>query len=223
MAGMVNIQSLFTGRVVAECCRIEHRDCELYPEERVSLHHAVARRRHEFGSGRVCARNAMARLGIKDSPLPRSPEGLPVWPAGIVGVISHSTTWCGAAVGRQEDIRGIGLDIETIDRVSMRIAKKVLTPAEYAWITTCSQEAQMRLALLFSAKETLFKCVSPVYGKRFGFYDMAITQVTQEEQSFEVKLDHTLSASLPHCITLTGRYCIHEGDVFTGMVLSRED
>jgi 4'-phosphopantetheinyl transferase EntD len=101
----------------------------------------------------------------------------------------------------------------------MKIARKVLTPAEMEWVHA-SEEAQKRLALLFSAKETAFKCVAPVYGKWFGFHDMAITHVT-EGQSFEVKLDPKIAAVLPRCPALTGRYLMHEGQVFTGMVLKQ--
>ena len=222
MEEIINIQPLFSDCVVTECCRLEEKEYELYPEERVAIQNAVDKRQQEFGAGRLCARKAIARLGIEDSPLPKGPDGPPVWPAGIVGVISHSNVWCGAAVARQEDICGIGLDIETINRVSMQIAKKVLTSLEMEWVNFGDEEAQKRLALLFSAKETIFKCVTPVYGKWFGFYDMVITHVT-EEQSFEVKLNDKISAEVPNCSTLIGRYLIHEGDVFTGMVLCQGD
>ncbi len=213
----LTIHSLFPDGVVTECCLVEEKEHELYPEEKASIQSAVAKRQQEFGAGRSCARKAMAKLGIKETPLPKNPDGSAEWPAGIVGAISHSTTWCGAAVARREEICGIGLDIETIDRVSMRIARKVLTPLEMEWVNA-SEEAQKRLALLFSAKETVFKCIAPIYGKRLGFYDSVITNVT-EEHSFEVKLDKKISTVLPHSSTLTGRYFIHEGEVFTGMVL----
>jgi len=222
MKGIINIKPLFSDCIVTECCRVEEKEYELYPEERVSIQNAVAKRQREFGAGRLCARKAMARLEIKDGPLLKGPDGSPVWPAGIVGAISHSNTWCGSAVARQKDIRGIGLDIETIDRVNIIIAKKVLSPVEMEWVNASDEEAQKRLALLFSAKETIFKCVAPVYGKRFGFFDTVITHVT-EEQSFEVKLNDKISAEVPNCSTLTGRYLMHEGDVFTGMVLYQED
>ena len=218
MEETITIQRLFPDCVVTECCRVEEKDYELYPEERVSIQNAVAKRQREFGAGRLCARKAMAILGIKDGPLLKGPGGSPVWPAGIVGAISHSNTWCGSAVASKGDIRGIGLDIETIDRVNMKIAKKVLTSSEIKWVNASDEEAQKRLALLFSAKETIFKCVAPLYGKRLGFFDAVITQVS-EEQSFEVKLNEKISAKVPHCSTLTGRYLIHEGDMFTGMVL----
>lgn len=222
MEGIVNIKPLFSDCVVTECCRVEEKEYELYPEERVSIKNAVAKRQQEFGAGRLCARKAMARLGIKDSSLPKGPDGPPVWPAGIVGVISHSNVWCGAAVARRKDIRGIGFDIETVDRVCMKIAKKVLTHAEMEWVNSSDEEAQKRLALLFSAKETIFKCVNLIYGKRFGLYDMVITHVI-EEQSFEVKLNDKISAEVPNCSTLIGRYLMHEADVFTGMVLYQGD
>jgi phosphopantetheine--protein transferase-like protein len=222
MEGIINIQPLFSDCVVTECCRVEEKEYKLYPEERVAIKKAVPKRQQEFGAGRLCARKALTRLGIKKYPLCKGPDGLPVWPDGIIGTISHSHTWCGAAVARHEDLRGIGLDIETIDRVSMQIAKKVLTPAEMEWVNASDKEAQKWLALMFSAKETIFKCVTPVYGKWFGFSDMVIINIT-EEQSFEAKLNDKISAELPNCSTLIGRYLMHEGNVITGMVLSRGD
>jgi len=219
---IITIQPLFSDCVVTECCRVEEKEYELYPEERVFIQNAVAKRRREFGAGRLCARNALARLGINKYPLCKGDDGVPVWPDGIIGVISHSHNWCGAAVAKKNDLCALGLDIETIDRVSMRIAKKVLTPVEMKWVNASDKEAQKRLALLFSAKETVFKCVASLYGKRLGFYDMVITHVT-EEQSFEVKLNEKISAEIPHCSPLSGRYLMHEGEVFTGMVLSQVD
>jgi len=220
MEVITTIQPLFSDCVVTECCRVEERDYELYPEERVFIQNAVAKRRQEFGAGRICARNALTRLGINKYPLCKGADGLPVWPDGIIGVISHSHNWCGAAVAKKDDLLALGLDIETIDGVSMRIAKKFLTPVEMEWVNTSDDEAQKRLALLFSAKETVLKCVTPVYGKRLGFYDMVITHVT-EEQSFEVKLNEKISAEVPNCSTLIGRYLMHEGDVITGLFLER--
>jgi len=217
---ITTIQPLFSDCVVTECCRVEEKEYELYPEERVSIQNAVAKRRQEFGAGRLCARNALTRLGINKYPLYKGADGVPIWPNGIIGVISHSHNWCVAAVAKKNDLRALGLDIETIDRVSMRIAKKVLTPVEMEWINAGDEEAQKRLALLFSAKETVFKCVAPLYGKRLGFYDMVVTHVT-EEQSFEVKLSEKIFAEIPHCSTLIGRYLMHEGEVITGLFLER--
>jgi len=218
MEEIIDIKSLFPDCVVTECCRIEEKEYELYPEERLSIQNAVAKRQWEFGAGRFFARKALSKLGINNYPICKGAGGLPVWPDGIIGVISHSHNWCAVAVAKKDDLRSIGLDIETIDRVSMQIAKKVLTPVEMEWVYACDEEAQKRLALIFSAKETVFKCITPVYGKWLRFYDMVITHDTRN-QSFGVKLNEKISLEIPNCSSLIGRYLMHEGNVITGLVL----
>ena len=86
---------------------------KLYPEERTAIATAVKSRQQEFTAGRTCARRAMGHLGLPDMAIPVGADRAPIWPAGIAGSISHSTTRCVAAIGRHSDgIKALGLDLE---------------------------------------------------------------------------------------------------------------
>ncbi|MFF9486115.1 hypothetical protein [Streptomyces sp. NPDC014676] len=72
----------------------------LHDEEREPLAPAaVERRRREFATGRVCARQALAALGVPPSgPLPRGSAGAPSRPGGVRGGITHCPGHRAAAV-----------------------------------------------------------------------------------------------------------------------------
>src|SRR5277367_2552834 len=66
------------------------------------LDRAVRARRTEFLAGRACARSALRKLadGRADDAIPIGPDRAPVWPAGIVGAITHAHGFAAAAVAR---------------------------------------------------------------------------------------------------------------------------
>ncbi|GAB3946415.1 hypothetical protein GCM10027614_39920 [Micromonospora vulcania] len=70
---------------------------ELLAAEQACLgERAVESRRRDFTAGRVCARRAMADLGLPASAVPAAADRAPVWPAGVVGAITHTTGYCAA-------------------------------------------------------------------------------------------------------------------------------
>ena len=63
-------------------------DAPLFPEEEALLTRAVAKRRREFTAVRSCARRAMEKLGVPAAPVVPGERGAPVWPDGVVNMIS---------------------------------------------------------------------------------------------------------------------------------------
>jgi len=212
------IARLFPGCVATACRRIGQGAIDLFAQEQELIQKAVDKRRREFAAGRACAREALGSIGLSPMPILRNEAGAPVWPDGILGAISHSHTWAGAAVTRLPDLCGIGLDIETIQRVNPGIGHMVLTQQETdIHAALPDTEKQQFLALVFSAKEALYKCLSPLSAQRIGFKD-AIVRRTEKEK-FEVLMSDRIASTLPACACMTGSYFLHEGSVFTGIVL----
>lgn len=56
------------------------------------------RRRREFLAGRAAAAEALAHGDMPRHSVSRTDRGVPVWPPGVVGSISHSRTWAVAVV-----------------------------------------------------------------------------------------------------------------------------
>ena len=76
-----------------------------------SLAKAVDKRLSEFVAGRYCAREALKLLGLTQPPsIGIRPDRGPDRPEGVVGAITHTDGFAWAAVARQRDLRGIGID-----------------------------------------------------------------------------------------------------------------
>jgi len=183
----------------------------IYPEEEELVRHAVPRRKREFSAGRACARRALAKLGIPPGPIPRMDERRPRWPKGIIGSISHSRTWCGAAVSRAEDIAGLGLDIEETTRMNREIARRVLLPEE--WERSSGNDEQLEWALIFSAKEAFYKAAWPIVKRYIPFQEVVVEKQRNNTLTFR-----GLSSDLDFP-GLTGRFVFHADHVISGVVI----
>jgi len=219
MTDIPDIQILFPDCVATACMDTNAAEYALYQEEQHLVEHAVTKRRKEFAAGRTCARRALELLGIRGCPLPANGDGSVAWPQETVGAISHSHSWCGAAVARTRDARGLGLDIETIRRVNPRLEKKILTPGERDRLQRYNeQERQTLLCLFFSAKESVYKCLYPLLKVRMGFLDAVIVPQPQR-QTFAVLPGEKASAHCAVFSLLAGQFFLHKEDVFTSVVL----
>ncbi|MBS0558672.1 MAG: 4'-phosphopantetheinyl transferase superfamily protein [Proteobacteria bacterium] len=142
----------------------------LPPEEEAALVRAVEKRRREFALGRLCARRAITALGRAPVPLPSGPSRAPVWPAGLVGSITHCAPYCAAAVADAALYWGVGIDAEPDEPLPPGVAEMVLTGTERAWIAAAAPIPSWD-RLVFSAKEAVFKVWHPLTGAWLGFHD----------------------------------------------------
>jgi 4'-phosphopantetheinyl transferase EntD len=217
---LLSIQSLFPDCVATACCRIADADGSIDPVEYSIMKHAVATRQQEFSAGRMCARQALQHLGVTAGPLRTLPNRSISWPEGILGTVSHNEIWCGAAVARHGDVAGLGLDIETVAHVRENLWRRIVTTEELTWLDRQpAAEAQQWAALIFSAKEAVYKCIAALLPRRIGFMDAVITPDLQQG-SFEVHLKGPIAGHLPRGLQLQGRSFFFAEAVFTGLVLA---
>jgi 4'-phosphopantetheinyl transferase EntD len=159
----------------------------LYPGEDEALGpRAVSQRRMLYALGRACGRDALAEVGLAPVPIGRGGGGEPLWPDGIVGAISHTSSIVAAVVASRTDYAGLGVDVEALDRgVDVRIARLVARPTEMAWVNP--EAGPDRVIMLFSAKEAMFKALYPREQVWFGFADAELTW-RPDRQAFEAEL-----------------------------------
>ena len=150
---------------------------------------AVNKRKYQFFLGRLAAHKAMEQLNIKPSPVLKGNDNEPVWPPGLTGSITHTKNTAIAAVAKKKDnISGVGVDIEKITRkISWGIIDKICLPSEKVWVEQISQKSNIRLFMIFSAKETVYKTFFPIYKTFFGFHEVFLTW-NEQKQSFDGKL-----------------------------------
>jgi 4'-phosphopantetheinyl transferase EntD len=161
----------------------------LFPEEEALIARATEKRRQEFTSGRECAREALAALGMGKAPILRGYRGAPQWPQGIVGSITHCAGYCAAAVARTGDLAAIGLDAEPNAALPGGVLEMVSQPAERARLRDLAA-AQPEISwdcLLFCAKEAVYKAWFPLTGKWLGFADADVT-INTTDSTFSARL-----------------------------------
>ena len=144
-------------------------------EEIASLGQPGEKRLREFAAGRACARHALAQIGRHPIAIPRRVDGRPQWPDNIVGSVSHCHGYAAAVVARRSRLRSLGLDIERVADVDAAFEADICTPSEREWIRGLPASRRLpALALLFSAKEALYKCQHPLTGRWIEFSEVSL-------------------------------------------------
>jgi 4'-phosphopantetheinyl transferase EntD len=147
----------------------------LFPEERQHISRAVEKRQAEFGTARLCARQALAQLGLAPCSLVPYPDRSPRWPQGIVGTISHTTGCCVVAVANVQHFAGLGLDVEMDTALRRSLESTICTDRERGWLDRFSDADRGRSGkLLFCAKEAFYKCQYATTQALIGFQDVEI-------------------------------------------------
>lgn len=162
--------------VVAHCDQVdEARTFTLHPQE---LEATAARRlprdrQAQFEQGRRCAHAAMAKLGCTDLPVLIDRQGAPVWPTGIVGSITHAPDYCAAAVARVQNFRAIGINAEAWQQFPTDIGGDISVPWEIDAMEP-TIDIRLKLGVLFSAKQSIFKALRPLVQRDFDFRSVAL-------------------------------------------------
>jgi len=184
------------------------------PEEQRFLARAVPARVLEFATGRSCARAALAQLGCAPVAIAGGAEREPLWPPGFIGSITHCKGHCAAAAARSEPraenaIASLGLDAEPALPLSEDVARMVCNDDEQKWIAHHRQDRLPWDRLVFSAKESVFKCLFPVARRYLDFHDVGLA--FEGERGFNMR-----APSLPEATKhVRGSYAFRGGFILT--------
>ena len=142
-----------------------------FPGEHQLIAGAVDGRRREFVTARRCARRALAGLGHPPTAILSGLRREPLWPAGVVGSITHCPGYRAAAVARSAELAGLGIDAEPHGPLPEGVAEQVVLPAERVQLARlAATHPGIRWdRVLFSAKESVYKAWYPMTGRWLGF------------------------------------------------------
>jgi 4'-phosphopantetheinyl transferase EntD len=145
----------------------------LFAEERALLGNAVEKRRNEFTTARVCAREALGALGFPPVAILTGERGEPLWPEGALGSITHCRGYRAAAVAHTSDMLALGIDAEPHDPLPDGLIGDIARPEELPRLRRLRADApQVHWdRLLFSAKESVYKAWFPLARRWLGFED----------------------------------------------------
>ena len=192
-----------------------------------SLASAVTKRKAEFVAGRVCAARALRMAGCAGpSELLVSPDRTPVWPEGFVGSITHTKGFVSAAVASGADMRSVGIDSERImsERTSAQVKGLVaggessanwLAPGETPPLTQVEWTT-----LIFSAKESVYKCLYPVVKTFLGFADVRCVACDWAARKLTLRLVRDASGEFGAGTELSSRWEIVEPYIHTAVELA---
>ena len=169
------LSNLLPAGVACRVLEIKNYTNELSQSETELITGTSEKRQNEFSTGRKCAKDALAKLGVRDIVILRNEHREPVWPDGIVGSITHCRDLCGSVVSYSNNMKCIGFDIENLKPLTQDISKYVCTQIERDWLAMDHKpKRETLLILLFSLKEAVFKCVFPLHAIHFGFKDCIV-------------------------------------------------
>jgi len=197
--------------LVLQATRISTCAGDLFTEEAEHVAAAVSKRRTEFTAGRVCARAALARLGIRPMPVPVGSKGEPVWPPGIVGSITHDMDLCIVALQSANRLAGIGIDITENSKLGDDVTGLICTPREIACNRDFGTSADP-FRIIFSLKESIYKCLFPFIRRFLDFHEVEVAL-----DPFSIHASEPAREQLPFGIQekLCAAFCVVNGCIFS--------
>jgi 4'-phosphopantetheinyl transferase EntD len=192
----------------------------LTSDELRSINHCANKRIQDFAAGRACARRALLELGISGFSLLSGAGRVPLWPAGYVGSLTHTTGFSAAVVALESDLPSVGIDCEVIAAVNDEVWPSICTPVELERLERLEpSQRSAQAALIFAAKEAFYKFQYPLTRAWVGFEDVVIQPgpLISGFGSFDVVPQRALPLGVERVQALSGRFLFLEGWVVTGV------
>jgi len=153
------------------------------------------KRCREFLAGRKAAESALGAWSARPCEIQRDAEGVPVFPYGFSGSITHTgsrRTRAFAAV--TEGARPIGLDAEEVRTLGMALHSHIVDDDELRVLGSSPLELDLGVLVAFSAKEAFYKCVYPEHRRFIGFREVSFAyqerQAPHRARVFDCQVQH---------------------------------
>jgi 4'-phosphopantetheinyl transferase EntD len=190
----------------------------IYTEELAQVSGSGEGRVLEFISARACARDALRKLGFPPRPILIGRSREPLWPADVIGSITHCSGYRAAAVGRRTTGLLIGIDAELHEPLPKEIRNEVCLPSEHQLSIGSASEFHVD-RLTFSAKESVYKALFPALRTWIGFHD-AETSFNTDKHTFDVRVTiANASRDDRKQVHLCGRFLVERGIILTVAVV----
>lgn len=108
-------------------------------------------------------------------PILKTQSGAPIWPAGIVGSLSHHDTVAAAAIAEKRLIAALGVDIEPDEPLPNDLIGLVATSREQ----TVYDLPLLQRRDLFVLKEAVYKACFPLCNQTLDFQDVEIDLISK--------------------------------------------
>ncbi len=186
-----------------------------------SLNNALTLRRAEYLAGRVLAKMNLTRLGLSACELLPDQYGIPQWPAGISGSLSHNRKIVVCATLPSEQAGMAGIDIETLisPEDAQLLWRHIISPQEYAFLMAQPLEFHQMLTLVFSAKESFYKLVFPKTRNAMVFHSVRFIAFDLQDGTFSLTIPDELTTLFRSRRYADGTFLLMNDDIATFMYL----
>lgn len=183
------------------------------PGRRPAPHHGA---REDGRQEHKVANLALARLGVCSRGIDHGDAGEPLWPAGVVGSVTHGERFHAAAAAHTSQVHAIGIDVVTHRELPESLRTYVRTRAETEHLLHLSTVIPEVLwdCVLFGAKEAVYKAQFPITRQWLEFRDVEITFSPHDEQFSASVRGRELGS------TWSGQYRVQAGAVAVSFVCS---
>ena len=107
----------------------------LHPLEKSLASQAVNARKAELGDARWCAHQALGEVGAPaGEPILRGERGMPLWPEGFVGSMTHTEGMRAAVVAPASALKSVGLDAEPAEPLPDHVLTMIARAGELSLI-----------------------------------------------------------------------------------------
>lgn len=155
--------------------KIQNNIHNLHKEERDLIIKMPLKRINEFSTGRYGTRQLLKSYGINNFPIKRDLNGMPIFPRGIIGSISHSDKKCFVAMSTDNKYKSIGIDIEEYSKLNLNLCRYFLHENEIELVNRqIGVFQQIMAAALFSLKEAFYKMQYSISKSYLDFLDAQV-------------------------------------------------
>lgn len=196
-----------------------------------SLKNAVVKRRTEFLAGRYCAMHSMRVHGVHSNDIKIGKHRNPLWPAPLIGSISHCGSLAVAVTCNASSAYGVGVDIEAeVEARTMEtLSQQVLCNEERTFIEEQSivhggskRQNCLLFTLIFSVKESFFKAAYPLVEDYFDFDAISVIAISWNSRMLQFRVNKTLHQKIEKGMVVNGAFTIlPDGKVATLVILNK--
>lgn len=169
------LQNILPSGVAAAELLAYPEDLKAHPAEEHLIAKSVEKRRRDFIGARHCARLALEQLGEPPVAIGKGERGMPLFPRGVVGSLTHCDGYRAAAMAHALRFRSVGIDAEPHGALPDGVLESVSLPVEREWLAGAPSAGLHLDRLLFCAKEATYKAWFPLTLRWLGFEDAHIT------------------------------------------------
>jgi len=184
------------------------------------LSQAVNKRRAEYLASRYAARIALTSLGISDFLLDNDADRAPIWPAGIIGSLSHTAQRAVIVCAAARPQRMAGVDVELLMKAdsALELSEIIVSADELIYLKQCGIPLTSALTLAFSLKESLYKAVYPQLRQFMDFHSAEVTALNGETGQARLRLTRDFSREFPAGCQFIGYFQQQQDEIITLVV-----